>query len=141
GGPRRAGPSPPAGPPAARRGGPGAAAPELLPGQEPRGRARKRRPGWRGSRCRWPPAGVYPPRPHGHPPFLGHGVGAVAREPAERARFLGRERPPTGHKRLPERPGLGPYGQDFVACWVVHDRLPLGVWRYGEALPLPARIP
>ena len=28
--------------------------------------------------------------------------------------FLGRQMPYTGHKRLPQRPIIGPFGKDFV---------------------------
>jgi len=57
-------------------------------------------------------------------------------EHAEIELFLGREMPHTGHKRLPERPIIGPSRKDFVHGRVVNDRFPLGVCRYGQALPL-----
>jgi len=45
--------------------------------------------------------------------------------------FLCREMPHTGHKRLPERPVIGPFGKDFVERCVVNGRLTLGIVRYG----------
>src|SRR5882724_7719674 len=49
---------------------------------------------------------------------------------------LCREMPHTGHKRLPERPVIGPFGKDFVDGRVVDGRLALGVVRHGQTLPL-----
>ena len=50
--------------------------------------------------------------------------------------LLYREMPHTGHKRLPERPIIGPFGKDFVDGRVVDGRLALGVLRHGQTLPL-----
>ena len=46
------------------------------------------------------------------------------------------ERLHTGHKRLPQRPIIGPFRKDFVDGRVVDGRLALGVVRDGQALPL-----
>jgi len=46
-------------------------------------------------------------------PLFGHGVGAVAMEHAEIELLLGHKMPHTGHKRLPERPVIGPSGKDL----------------------------
>jgi len=54
--------------------------------------------------------------------------------------LLGREMPHTGHKRLPQRPIIGPFGKDFVEGRVVKSWFPVGVFRYRQALPLHARI-
>ena len=43
-------------------------------------------------------------------------------------------------KRLPERSIIRPFGKDFVDRRVVDSRLPIGVCRDGQALPLHARI-
>ena len=45
-----------------------------------------------------------------------------------------------GDKRLPERPVICPFGKNFVDRRVVDDRLPIGVCRAGQALPLHARV-
>src|SRR4051794_22477656 len=50
--------------------------------------------------------------------------------------LLGREMPHTGHKRLPERALIRPFGKDFVDGRVVHGWLPIGVCWHGQALPL-----
>ena len=52
-------------------------------------------------------------------------------EHAEIELLLNREMPHTGHKRLPERPIIGPSGKDFVDRRVVNGRLPIGVCRDG----------
>jgi hypothetical protein len=52
-------------------------------------------------------------------------------EHAEIKLFLGREMPHTRHKRLPERPIIGPFGKDFVDGRVVDGWLALGVVRHG----------
>ena len=57
-------------------------------------------------------------------------------EHAEVELFLGGEMPHTGHKRLPERAIIRPFGKDFVDGRVVDGRLALGVLWYGQALPL-----
>ena len=57
-------------------------------------------------------------------------------EHAEIELFLGREMPHTGHKRLPERPIIGPSGKDFVHGRVVNRWFALGVVRHGQTLPL-----
>ena len=41
--------------------------------------------------------------------------------------LLGREMPYTGHKRLPQRSIIGPFGKDFVDGRVMHRRWPVGV--------------
>src|SRR5262249_833841 len=50
--------------------------------------------------------------------------------------FLGRQMPYTGHKRLPQRAIIGPFGKDFVDGRVVNHWFALGVLRYGQTLPL-----
>ena len=50
--------------------------------------------------------------------------------------FLGRQMPDTGHKRLPQRPIISPFGKDFVDGRVVNRWFALGVFRYGQTLPL-----
>ncbi len=57
-------------------------------------------------------------------------------EHAEIELLRGREMPHTGHKRLPERPIIGPSGKDFVDSRIVNGRLALGVVRHGQTLPL-----
>src|SRR6266702_8714546 len=57
-------------------------------------------------------------------------------EHAEIELLRGREMPHTGHKRLPERPIIGPSGKDFVDRRIVNGRLALGVVRHGQTLPL-----
>src|SRR6266702_4263004 len=57
-------------------------------------------------------------------------------EHAEIELLLDREMPHTGHKRLPERSIIRPFGKDFVDGRVVNGRLALGVVWYGQALPL-----
>jgi hypothetical protein len=37
----------------------------------------------------------------------------------------------TGEERLPQRPIIGPFGEDAIDGRVVDDRLALGVLRYG----------
>jgi hypothetical protein len=41
-----------------------------------------------------------------------------------------------GHKRLPERPIIGPFGKDFVNGRVMDGRVAMGVFRHGQTLPL-----
>ena len=48
-------------------------------------------------------------------------------EHAEVELFLGGEMPHTGHKRLPQRPIIGPLGKDFVDGRVMDGRLAVGV--------------
>ena len=73
--------------------------------------------------------------PDAIPPF-GHGVGPVAMQHAQ-VEFLGfSEMPYTGHKRLPERPIIGPFRKDFVDGRVVDGRVTIDVFRYGQTLPL-----
>jgi hypothetical protein len=55
---------------------------------------------------------------------------------AEIELLLGREMPHTGHKRLPQRPIIGPFGKNFVDGRVMDDRVTLGVCRHGQTLPL-----
>src|SRR5947209_2135517 len=50
--------------------------------------------------------------------------------------FLGRQMPDTGHKRLPQRPIIGPSGKDFVDSRVVNRWFALGVFRDRQTLPL-----
>jgi hypothetical protein len=51
--------------------------------------------------------------------------------------FLGfSEMPYTGHKRLPERPIIGPFSKDFVDGRVMDGRVTIDVFRYGQTLPL-----
>ena len=50
--------------------------------------------------------------------------------------FLGRQMLYTGHKRLPQRSIIGPFGKDFVDGRVVNHWFALGVLRYGQTLPL-----
>ena len=51
--------------------------------------------------------------------------------------FLGgREMGHTGHERVPERPIIGPFRQDFGDGRVVDGRVPIEVFRYGQTLPL-----
>jgi hypothetical protein len=52
-------------------------------------------------------------------------------EHAEVELLLCCEMPHTRHKRLPERPIIGPCGKDFVDRCVVNGRLTLGVLWYG----------
>ena len=73
-------------------------------------------------------------------PFFGHGVGPVAMEHAEIELLLGREMPHTRHKRLPERPIIGPFRKDFVDGRIVNGRCPVSVCRYGQALPLHSGV-
>ena len=54
--------------------------------------------------------------------------------------FLDRKMPHARDKRLPERPVIRPFGKDFVDRCVMDGRLPMGVCRDGQALPLHARI-
>ncbi len=54
--------------------------------------------------------------------------------------LLDREMPHTGHKRLPERAIISPFGKDFVDGRVVNSRLALRVVWNGQALPLHPRI-
>src|SRR6266581_12742 len=61
-------------------------------------------------------------------------------EHAEIELFLRREMPHTRHKRLPERPIIGPFDKDFVDGRIVDGRLALGVCRHGQALPLHPRV-
>ena len=49
---------------------------------------------------------------------------------------LGRQMPHTGHKRVPQRPIIGPSGKDFVDGRVVNGWLALRVVWNGQALPL-----
>jgi hypothetical protein len=46
-----------------------------------------------------------------------------------------RELPYTGHKRLPERPIIGPLSKDFGDGRVVDGRVTIEVFRYGQTLP------
>src|SRR4029434_2924886 len=46
----------------------------------------------------------------------------------------------TGHKRLPERAIIRPFGKDFVDGRVVNGRLALGVVWDAQALPLHPRL-
>src|SRR5437773_885456 len=57
-------------------------------------------------------------------------------EHAEIDLLLDREMPHTGHKRLPERAIIRPFGKDFVDGRIVNGRLALGVVWNGQALPL-----
>src|SRR5438876_8984062 len=50
--------------------------------------------------------------------------------------LLGREMPHTGHKRLPERAIIRPFGKDFVDGRIVDGRFALRVVWNGQALPL-----
>ena len=59
---------------------------------------------------------------------------------AEIELLLGREMPHTGHKRLPQRPIIGPFGKDFVDGRIVNGRLALGVLRHGQRLPLHSGV-
>jgi len=61
-------------------------------------------------------------------------------EHAEVELFLDCEMPYTRHKRLPERPIIGPSGKDFVDGRIVNDRRALGIVRHGQTLPLPAGV-
>src|SRR5262249_49222526 len=61
-------------------------------------------------------------------------------EHAEIELLLGREIPYTGHKRLPERPIIGPCGTDFVDGRIVDSWFPSGVRWHRQALPLHARV-
>src|SRR3989442_1301516 len=54
--------------------------------------------------------------------------------------FLGREMPYTRHKRLPERPIIGPSGKDFVDGRIVDGRLALGIVRHRQTLPLHSGV-
>ena len=54
--------------------------------------------------------------------------------------LLNREMPHTGHKRLPQRPIIGPFGKDFVDGGVMNGRFAVGVLWYGQALPLHPRV-
>ena len=57
-------------------------------------------------------------------------------EHAEVEVLLCRQMPYTGHKRVPQRPIIGPFGKDFVDGRIVNGRLALGVVRHGQSLPL-----
>jgi len=46
------------------------------------------------------------------------------------------ERLHTGHKRLPQRPIIGPFRKDFVDGRIVDRRCPIGGCRHRQALPL-----
>ena len=61
-------------------------------------------------------------------------------EHAEIELFLCREMPHTRHKRLPERPVIGPFGKDFVNGRVMNSRFAVGILWYGQALPLHPRV-
>lgn len=61
-------------------------------------------------------------------------------EHAEIELLLTREMPHTGHKRLPERAIIRPFGKDFVDGRVVNGRFAVGVVWYGQALPLHPRV-
>jgi hypothetical protein len=61
-------------------------------------------------------------------------------EHAEIELLLDREMPHTGHKRLPERSIIRPFGKNFVDGRIVNGRLALGVVWNGQALPLHPRI-
>src|SRR6266581_4653 len=61
-------------------------------------------------------------------------------EHAEIELFLCREMPHTRHKRLPERPVIGPCGKDFVDGRVMDGRFPVGIVRNGYTLPLHPRV-
>ena len=50
--------------------------------------------------------------------------------------LLGRQMPHTGDERLPERPIIGPFGEDAVHGRVVNDWLPIDVMRHRQAFPL-----
>src|SRR5215468_3668890 len=50
--------------------------------------------------------------------------------------LLDRKMPHTGHKRLPERAIIRPFGKDFVDDHVVNSRLALRIVWNGQALPL-----
>jgi hypothetical protein len=52
-------------------------------------------------------------------------------EHAEIELFLCREMPHTGHKRLPERPVIGPFGKGAVDGGVVDGGFSIGVCRDG----------
>ena len=54
--------------------------------------------------------------------------------------FLCRQMPYTRHKRLPQRPIIGPFGKNFVDSRVVDGRFALGVVRDGQALPWHPRL-
>ena len=56
-------------------------------------------------------------------------------EHAEIELLLGREMPHIGHKRLPERAIIRPFGKDFVDRRVMNRWCPIGVLRHGQALP------
>src|SRR4051794_13494616 len=57
-------------------------------------------------------------------------------EHAEVELLLGRQMPHTGHKRLPERPIIGPSGKDFVDGRVVDRWLAMAILRNRQTLPL-----
>src|SRR5262249_26168315 len=61
-------------------------------------------------------------------------------EHAEIELLLCRQMPHTGHKRLPERPIIRPFGKDFVDRRVMNRWFPIGVLRHGQALPLHPRV-
>ena len=61
-------------------------------------------------------------------------------EHAEIELLLGCEMRHTGHERLPERPIIGPFGEDAIHSRVVNGGFPIGVVRHGQALPLHPRI-
>jgi hypothetical protein len=61
-------------------------------------------------------------------------------EYAEIELLLYRQMPDTGHKRLPERAIIRPFGKDFVDCRVMNRWFPIGVLRHGQALPLHPRV-
>jgi hypothetical protein len=54
--------------------------------------------------------------------------------------LFGRKMSHARHERLPERPIISPFGQDFVDGRIVNGRLPLGVCRHRQALPRHPRL-
>ena len=59
---------------------------------------------------------------------------------AEVELFLCREMPHTGHKRLPQRPIIGPLRKDFIDGRIVNGRFAIGLCRDRQALPLHAGV-
>jgi hypothetical protein len=62
-------------------------------------------------------------------------------EHAEIKMLLVRQMPHTGHKRLLERPVIGPFGKGSVDVGVVDFGLASGVFGNGQALPALPEFP
>jgi hypothetical protein len=81
------------------------------------------------------PAGVGSQNTRCHCPFLGHGVGPVAMQPAEVEFLLCGEMSHTGDDRRLERPVLSSLGKCPVDVGVMNFRRAIGTFRDWQALP------